>query len=200
MKKMIRNSIILLLFALSAVCFVDYSGVLGTSVTPLSVTIENPVSPSEVESMSIQHDKGSIRVPSVGIDTDYSVMSMYRKDGVNIINPPSYDKPYLVRDFGSADKDSFGVVAMHSIRRYKDIPGSRLIDISAAKSRVSPGDSVFLDDVEYVITRVESEKKSQVSSDKSVWDGEPGELVIVTCLQRPTGKSVNNIVIYAKIV
>lgn len=140
----------------------------------------------------------TLRIPAAGIDTELKTLSLYHESGQPVLNPPTSDHPYLVRDYGTPnDPAHMTVIAMHSIRHAPHIPGSKLINIEHGTATVAPGDTVYVDDIKYTITKIHNEPKRQVASDGALWRDEPGKLLLFTCLQRASGHSFNNIVIEA---
>lgn len=167
---------------------------------------EDIPSPEEVEQMDVKEEardttvkssaKLKFRAPSVGLETP--VGSMKSVNGM--IKPPGFDRAYLVSNIGhSLHENNEGTVylVMHSVRR-GEAPGNHLIDVESAKPRLHEGDEVSLGSYKYRVTGAESVKKSSIVNTGKVWEDVPGKLVIITCLQRPTGYSVKNTIIYAE--
>ena len=163
-------------------------------------------SPEEVEQMDVKEEARDttvsasvelkFRAPSVGIDTP--VGSMKSVNGM--IKPPGFDRAYLIDNIGHPlHENNEGTVylVMHSVRK-GEAPGNRLIDVESAKPRLHKGDEVSLGSYKYRVTGAESVSKSSIVNVGKVWEDVPGKLVIITCLQRPTGYSVKNTIIYAE--
>lgn len=167
---------------------------------------EDIPSPEEIKQMDVKEEARDttvsapvelrFRAPSVGLDTP--VGSMKSVNG--LIKPPGFDRAYLVSNIGhSLHENNEGTVylVMHSVRR-GNAPGNHLIDVESAKPRLHKGDEVSLGSYKYRVTGAESVKKSSIVNTGKVWEDVPGKLVIITCLQRPTGYSVKNTIIYAE--
>lgn len=159
---------------------------------------EDPVSADQVREMDVKPAKGRLRVPSVDVDAPLLSMHTYQHHGVRTITPPTHENPYVVRDWAEpGDTDGMVVVATHSTRGRPDLPGSRLIDIDRGSSTVQKGAYVFVDGHKYVVSKVHNQSKGTVADDQDVWKDEPGKLLLITCLQRPAGKSQQNVIIEA---
>ncbi|MDN5587386.1 MAG: hypothetical protein L0G69_12585 [Brevibacterium sp.] len=158
------------------------------------VRLEEPPSEAEVEGMKIEALDGDFRVPSVGLDTGLETMSEVN----GAINPPGLRNGYVVRNHGSPDHPERGTtyVAIHSVQG-ADLPGNSLIDVKAGEPTVEAGESITLQDHDYTVTDAYTVPKSDISVDDRVWADEPGRLVILTCLQRASGRSVDNVIIEA---
>lgn len=163
---------------------------------------EDPVTAQEMGQMQIRSSKSRLVVPSVGIDAKLLSMRTYTSGGRQIIKPPTSDNPYLVRDWTDPARAAEGmvVVAMHSIRGYPKLPGSRLIDISTGTARVKVGAEVLVDVHRYRITATDIVAKADAAGQAEVWREAPGKLLMVTCLQRSSGSSTSNVLITAQLV
>ncbi|MCL6424394.1 class F sortase [Brachybacterium sp. JHP9] len=163
------------------------------------VVLEDPISQEQVDQMDVQPSGLRMEVPAAGIFAEMRSMHSYLgEDGVKILNPPTSEHPYWVRDWADpVDGTGMVVVATHSVRGLPEIPGSRLIDIDAGRSTLSPGDVILIGDRRFEVTVVHEELKGDLAGDQEIWADIPGKLLIVTCLQRSAGKSQKNIVIEA---
>ena len=149
----------------------------------------------EVKKMDVKKEDGDFMVESVGLSMPLSSLSVVN----NTINPPRLDRAYFVRDYAKpGDKEHMSVIALHSIKG-KDIPGNRLFDIDSGEPTVGDGDEVKVQGHTYVVSKVLTEDKVDASNNDDVWRDEPGKLLIFTCLQRHEGRSVENIIIQAKL-
>ena len=147
--------------------------------------------------------KNRLRVPSTGLDVPMGALNAVG----GVIDPPGFASAYFVRNYGahtqSQEMASRGTVfvVMHSCRGTSRCPGNYLIDIRHATATVSVGADVFLDGLHYRVSGTETDPKTQVASDPSIWDNTPGRLVLFTCLQRADqGPSTDNMVITAELV
>lgn len=139
-------------------------------------------------------------VPAVGLDVPLAAMNVV--DGA--VTPPGFDTAYWVRNLGvSPDRAAEGTVylAMHAMRNGAVGPGNYLIDIDAARARLTPATQIRVGELVYEVTGSVVVRKDQIGADTSVWTDEPGRLVVITCLQRPDGGlSVANVVITAELI
>ncbi|WP_193071256.1 MULTISPECIES: class F sortase [unclassified Brevibacterium] len=158
------------------------------------IQLEEPPDEAEVEDMQIEALDGDFQVPSVGLDT--GLESMTEVNGA--INPPGLHNGYVVRNHGTPDHPERGTtyVAIHSVQG-AELPGNTLIDVDAGTAAVETGESVTLQDRDYTVTDSYTVSKTDISGDDRVWADEPGRLVILTCLQRASGRSADNVVIEA---
>lgn len=197
-----------ILILVAVVCFVFGGFLVATYVTSSStvvgehtIILDDPPSKAEIATMDERDTTDRLIIPRLGLNVPLSSMSTYTRNGATIINPPRPEKAYVVRDWGHAgDVSDMTVIAMHSIRGRPDIPGSQLIDIDAQQATVHTGEDVIVANVRYRITKVHSLRKDTVATDDELWRVKPGTLLIVTCLQRSEGLSLNNIVIEAEAV
>lgn len=168
----------------------------STAEGTAEVQLEEPPSKTEVEDMKVEALDGDFQVPSVGLDTGLESMSEVN----GAINPPGLQNGYVVRNHGTPEHPERGTtfVAIHSVQGAQ-LPGNRLIDVGAAKPKVKSGQTIKLQDHDYTVTDSYVVPKGDISSDDRVWADEPGRLVILTCLQRSSGQSVDNVVIEASI-
>lgn len=137
-----------------------------------------------------------LQVPSVGLDVGVGRLSSV--DGA--IRPPDFTRAFLVRNIGedlTHQKDGTVYVTMHSIHA-GTAPGNRLINIGQGTVTVQKGAKVTLGSNTYKVTGSERVSKGSLSQHKKVWANEPNRLVLITCLQRSQGKSLDNVVVYAE--
>lgn len=166
----------------------------NTAESEADVRLEEPPSDAEVEDMKIEALDGEFQVPSVGLATGLESMSEVN----GAINPPGLRNGYVVRNHGTPDHPERGTtyVAIHSVQG-AELPGNKLIDIAAGEPTVDSGETITLQDHDYTVTDSYTVSKTDISGDDRVWADEPGRLVILTCLQRTSGRSVDNVVIEA---
>lgn len=166
----------------------------SSATSTADVQLEEPPSKAEVEDMKVEALEGDFQVPSVGLDTGLESMSEVN----GAINPPGLHNGYVVRNHGTPEHPERGTtfVAIHSVQGAQ-LPGNRLIDVGAAKPKVKSGQTIKLQDRDYTVTDSYVVPKADISGDDRVWADEPGRLVILTCLQRSSGQSVDNVVIEA---
>ena len=162
------------------------------------ISLDEPISADDLKKMKVQKEKGDLHVPKVGLNARMRSMNVVR----GVINPPSLYSAYRVRGYGKATPDSkkMTVVAMHSIRGVNSVPGTKLINVSKGTSRVGPGDDVYVLGQRYKIYRVDYPKKVSAPKKHDLWDDKPGKLLLITCLQRPSGRSIKNVFIQAYMV
>lgn len=136
-------------------------------------------------------------VPSVGLDVPLGALS--EVDGQ--ITPPGFTAAYRVRNRGvdvAHASDGTVYVVMHSLQGAGVAPGDYLSNVSTGTSKLKPGAEILVDGRRFVVTGSELVAKPALAAAKDVWSDEAGRLVVITCLERPTGPSVNNLVIFAK--
>ena len=162
------------------------------------ISLDEPISADDLKKMKVQKEKGDLHVPKVDLNARMRSMNVVR----GVINPPSLYSAYRVRGYGKATPDSkkMTVVAMHSIRGVNSVPGTKLINVSKGTSRVGPGDDVYVQGQRYKIYRVDYPKKLSAPKKHDLWDDKPGKLLLITCLQRPSGRSIKNVFIQAYMV
>jgi hypothetical protein len=136
---------------------------------------------------------GLLRVPSVGLSVSLGQVQVV--DGV--VNPPTSDAAYLVSGYGDPHGAGTAYVAMHSGRGV-EAAGNVLIDVDAGQARVHAGDQVFVDGVPYVVQEVRLVEKAVLPEESDLWVPVDGRLVLFTCLQRPEGRSIQNVVVIAE--
>lgn len=137
------------------------------------------------------------RVPSVGLDVGVGELSEI--DGE--ITPPGFKEVYLVRNrgVGLAQAETGTVyVVTHSVRPGA-APGNSLIDVADGRSALSAGAKILVGDRAYTVTRAFTVEKTALASTADIWTDQPGRLVVVTCLQREQGRSLQNSVITAQL-
>ena len=166
----------------------------NTVADEADIQLEEPPNEAEVEDMQIEALDGDFQVPSVGLDTGLETMTEVN----GAINPPGLRNGYVVRNHGTPDHPERGTtyVAIHSVQG-AELPGNTLIDVDAGTAAVGKGESITLQDRDYTVTDSYAVSKTDISEDDRVWADEPGRLVILTCLQRASGRSVDNVVIEA---
>lgn len=166
----------------------------NTAGSQADVQLEEPPSETDVEEMQIEALDGEFQIPSVGLDTGLETMSEVN----GAINPPGLRNGYVVRNHGTPDHPERGTtyVAIHSVQG-AELPGNTLIDVDAGEPTVEKGESITLQDRDYTVTDSYTVPKTDISGDDRVWADEPGRLVILTCLQRSSGRSADNVVIEA---
>lgn len=128
------------------------------------------------------------RVPSVGLDVGIGALREVGGD----ITPPGFSGVYQVtnRGVGIADHARGRVfVVTHSVRDGR-APGNALRDLGV-------GTAILVDGVDYTTTSTERVSKSELAVRDDIWADTPGTLVVITCLQREHGPSLDNVVITA---
>lgn len=156
-----------------------------------------PPSAEEVEVMDPEDISGRFVVERLGIDAPMGQISV--ADGMTI-NPPNYEQVFHIRSYaplGTADAGT-AYLALHSVRG-ADVPGTQLIDIDAGQARVDAGEKMLVDGNSYTVTDVEYSRKTATAGDQRLWESHDGRLVVITCLQRPSGASIDNVLIYAEL-
>lgn len=153
--------------------------------------------PDVVVAMDVRSGGGSrLSVPSVHLDVPLD--SLDAVDGE--VTPPGFSEAYLIRNMGvdlEHRQDGTVYVVTHSVR-HGDAPGNSLIDVEKGSSQVQAGDTIQVGDATYVAERSLTVAKGDLASAPGIWDDEPGRLVLITCLQRESGRSLQNVVVIAR--
>lgn len=165
-----------------------------------TVRIDNPPTRDQVRTMGIGDTSHRLAIPTIGINSRLLAMNTYQSGGQTVINPPTSDNPYLVRDWDStADpRAAMTVVAMHAIYQYRSLPGTRLSN-AVTGGTLTPGQSIFLDNHTYVVDRTRYIDKNHLGTADDLWDSPGGTLVLITCLQTG-GRSTQNLVVTAHLI
>lgn len=155
------------------------------------------VAPPPASSDAVADTGSRLVVPSVGLDVPLGALDAV--DGQ--ITPPGFTSAYRVRNVGVplADADHGTVyVVMHSLRGGGIGPGNYLTDVDTGRATVAQGATVSVAGVDYTVTGWQTVSKTALANDPGVWADAPGRLVLVTCLELPSGApSVDNMVIVA---
>ncbi|MFE6970450.1 hypothetical protein [Isoptericola sp. NPDC057653] len=141
---------------------------------------------------------GHFVAPEQGLDVPLLAMTVTGQ----VVNPPSLVDAYLLRGYGSPTDPGSGlvVVAMHAVRD-GHAPGNAFVDPDeGAQVSLDAGDPLVVDGVAYAVDGVEVLGKDRAA--QSLWDDAPardGELLVLTCLQRPgtAGAAAENLVVHA---
>lgn len=137
-----------------------------------------------------------LRAPSVGLDVPVGSMKAVN----NRIQPVGFTRAYWVRNIGHGlqhNDEGTTYIVMHSVRRGSS-PGNALIDVNAGRARIQPGAHIHVGSYTYTVTETEALNKNEIAQHSPVWQDVPHRLVLITCLQRHEGKSVQNVIVYAQ--
>lgn len=148
--------------------------------------------------MNATADEGErLIVPAVGLDAPIGAITAV--DG--ILTPPGFTSAYAVRNIGADitnPNDGTIFLVTHSLRNGGVAPGNYLIDVQNGTAAVKRGDEIIVAGTTYAITDTISIPKPKIGANPDLWASTPGRLVIITCLQLPSGKpSTQNMVIIA---
>lgn len=179
----------LLILALAGAALVWW----GTHKEPEITYDGEPPSQEEIDDMDPQPTDGRFVAPSVGLDAPLGEISI---PGSNVINPPDFKHVFLFREYGDVDDDDSGTVyaATHSLKG-SDSPGNYLIDIDDAEPTLHADDEIEVDGQGYTVVESKKLSKTELPGDADVWNTKvDNRLVLITCLQRTAGKSVDNVV------
>lgn len=154
--------------------------------------------PAVVKKMAAVEDTGvRFEVPAVRLNVPLGALNAV--DGV--IVPPGFTSAYLVRNFGvppSAGSSGTVYVVMHSIRGGGTGPGNYLYDTATGKSNVPIGSTIEAGGFSYNVTAVQTADKPALRDDAAIWANTPRRLVVITCLELPSGApSQDNFIITA---
>ena len=155
----------------------------GNTVVPDLPIVDDPTTVRQV-------GDARLRIPSV--DLDVRLGEIRTRNGV--LNPPSYDGAYLVRDLGTADGTTF--VVMHSLRGGIG-PGNAVIDIPGGRVALEPGALIEVGCTTFRLTETHVVAKTELPSRADIWQDVPGRLALMTCLQnaRNTPSTANAVII-----
>lgn len=152
------------------------------------------------ERMAATVDDTGLRfaVQSVGLDVPLGAVNPIG----GRIAPSGYASVYRVRDVGvelaKADSGTVYVVT-HSLRGGGTAPGNYLFDPRSGGSALVVGDTITVGTREYQLTHSEVIGKDDLATRADVWGADPGRLVVITCLQKPSGApSDANFVMFAQ--
>lgn len=151
------------------------------------------------ERMQAQSDLGvRFRVPDVGLDVPLGALNSVG----GVVTPPGFRSAYLLRDHGTTlEHPEAGTVyvALHSVRGGGVGPGNYLIDVTHGTSSLRTGTRIDVGSLRYAVTGWSTVDKKDLPTDRAVWADTPDRLVIVTCLQQPSGApSTQNLVVVAQ--
>lgn len=139
-----------------------------------------------------------LQIPAVGLNVPLGAMNMVN----DIIEPPTFTSAYQIRNLGTTPPHAATgtvFIAMHSLRDGGVGPGNYLYNTATGKAKVSPGQHVTADGTTYTITATTTLSKTRIGSDDAVWADTPDRLVLITCLELPSGApSVDNFVVTAE--
>lgn len=117
------------------------------------------------------------------------------------ITPPGFNSAYRIENLGvplGNAKDGTVFVAMHSLRNGAIGPGNYLTDVDKGTAKVGAGALVEVSGVDYRVIGWGKIKKADLPYASFVWKNTPGRLVMITCLELPSGAaSVDNLVVIA---
>ncbi|CAM5537923.1 class F sortase [Leifsonia shinshuensis] len=168
----------------------------GNTVTFDPGTVPPPQQQRKMHAVAAQPGDRLI-VASVGLNVPLGALSAVDDE----IEPPTFTSAYWIRNLGVSVQDgSQGTVfvAMHSLRGGGIGPGNYLYDTATGQSRVHAGQTAVVDGISYTITGTTTVAKPLISSDTGVWANTPNRLVMITCLELPTGAlSQDNFIVTA---
>lgn len=168
-----------------------------------TIELEVPVTEEDVENMDIQpvfDEEGDLRITIENVGLDSTLAMMNTVD--NVINPPDATQVYVLRDFGTTiDEPGAGTIyaVAHSLRSGIG-PGNYLFDVPNDEILVSKNDIITISDLEYVVENIELIDKDKISTNERVWENKPNQLIFITCLQREQGRSLQNLVVFARLI
>lgn len=168
----------------------------GMNEEPEIVYDGQPPSQSEIDDMDPQPTSGRIVAPEVGLDAPLGEISI---PASNVINPPDFEHVFIFRDFGTVDDAESGTVyaATHSLKG-SNSPGNDLIDIDTGQPTLGTDDEITVDGQKYEVIESHTTSKTELPADEDIWNAEiDNRLVLITCLQRPAGRSIDNVVTIA---
>ncbi|MGP9694269.1 class F sortase [Brachybacterium sp. AOP25-B2-12] len=138
-----------------------------------------------------------LAIPSASLDVPLG--SLLAVDGE--ITPPGFTQAYAVRNLGVGTEhaaDGTVYVVMHSVQ-HGNAPGNAVIDVDTGAVSVADGAKIQVGDLHYTVTGSLTVGKGELASRADLWSDDPGRLVLITCLQRTEGRSLDNAVIIAQL-
>lgn len=157
--------------------------------------------PATIQAMHSVSDVGLRFVArSAGLDVPLGELTMV--DGN--ITPPGITSAYMIRNLGvplSEATTGTVFVVMHSCRNACHAPGDWLTNRAAGTPSLADGDLITVGELTYRVTGWRKYPKASIGTQSDVWAPKPGRLVVITCLELPTGEEpVDNLVINAQLV
>lgn len=157
--------------------------------------------PATIQAMHSVPDVGLRFVArSVGLDVPLGELTMV--DGN--ITPPGISSAYMIRNLGVPLSDATSgtvFVVMHSCRNACHAPGDWLTNRAAGTPSLADGSLITVGELTYRVTGWQKYAKASIGTQPDVWAAKPGRLVVITCLELPTGEEpVDNLVITAQLV
>lgn len=168
----------------------------GMTDEPDIVYDGQPPSQEEISDMDPQPTDGRIIAPEVGLDAPLGEISIPQS---NIINPPDFEHVFIFREYGTVDDPDSGTVyaATHSLKG-SNSPGNDLINVDTGEPTLGEDDEITVDGQKYQVIESHKTSKTELPADEDIWDADiDNRLVLITCLQRPAGKSIDNVVTIA---
>lgn len=155
-----------------------------------------PPSQEEISDMDPQPTGGRIIAPEVDLDAPLGEISIPQS---NIINPPDFEHVFIFREYGTVDDPDSGTVyaATHSLKG-SNSPGNDLINVDTGAPTLGEDDEIAVDGQKYQVIESHKTSKTELPADEDIWDADiDNRLVLITCLQRTAGKSIDNVVTIA---
>lgn len=165
-----------------------------------TITLDTKVAPATLKKMHAVSQIGTsfVRIPAINFDTPLGAVDVV--DGQ--LTPPGIYSVYWVRNLGvSVQNASQGTVflVIHSVHGGALVPGNQLINVDQGTSAVPLGAEITVDTQRYQVTRTEVIGRDVLPTRGDVWNNVPGQLVLITCLERPDGsEAVSNVVVWAR--
>jgi hypothetical protein len=166
----------------------------------------------DMQGNTVEYDPGEAAVPSASATPDIGTRFTVNSVGLDVplgslsavdgqVTPPGFTSAYLIDNVGvrpEASSEGTVFVVMHSLRDGAVGPGNFLIDVDDGTTTVNTGSIVTVGGVNYSVSSSQAILKPSLAATDDIWISVPGRLVIITCLQRPTGgPSESNMVIFA---
>lgn len=148
---------------------------------------ENEPSDAEVEAMDITETGDRIQLDRLGLDAPLSDMNVVNDE----VNPPTVDEGYRLRDHVTT------YVVLHSLKG-AEAPGNVLFDMDSGESTVRQGDVIDVAGDSFEVTETRVVNRVALSREDEIWGEDEDRLVVITCLQRTGGGSVDNVLVMAE--
>lgn len=161
---------------------------LDTTLTPEQLVTQHAIDAVEGQ---------RLRIPSLGFDVPLGAITASHGE----VTPPWVLSAYWIRNLGVSLADATKgtvYVVIHTVHGNANVPGNKLIDIAGARSALSDGAAIEAGGRTYHVTKTAVISRDALPTSAEVWTSRPGQLVLITCLERPDGSTaISNVVVWA---
>lgn len=159
---------------------------------------EQPVTPPDAPEVptALSTLPNGLYAPSLGLTVPLAVIDV--KNGE--ITPPTFDTAYVVNGYSTSLVDAAAgsiYVVFHSQRDGEGI-GNKFFNQQTGEPAITTGDTIALDGTSFTVRETLSVGKDELPYRDDIWEGKPGTLYLITCLQNPQGSpSTHNFIVVA---